>query len=158
MDKWSKKYFTNTWDLHKFPDGVMQALQRPSGDGYSKDVEFSLKVQQMKNQNAQAQAAANAWSDLNKAIKGATPKSTYTNCYNTFGGVNCNSTTYRSSYMCISVEEWRFINSFAPWLSVIGTLLAVCASLYISYSTRKIALSISSGVVVFNENGVDEEF
>lgn len=60
--------------------------------------------------------------------------------------------------MCISVEEWKFINSFAPWLSAIGTLLAVCVSLYISFSTRKIALSISSGIFVFNENGVDEEY
>jgi len=87
-----KKGFSNTWDLNKFPDGVMQTLQRPSGDGYSQDVEFALKVQQMKN--AQKAANAQAWRNLNQAIKDATPKSTYTNCYNTFGGVNCNSTTY----------------------------------------------------------------
>ncbi|MEI6269611.1 MAG: hypothetical protein WCP01_12085 [Methylococcaceae bacterium] len=60
--------------------------------------------------------------------------------------------------MCLSVEEWKFINSFAPWLSAIGTLLAVCVSLYISFSTRKITLSISSGIFVFNENGADEEY
>lgn len=60
--------------------------------------------------------------------------------------------------MCISVEEWKFINTFAPWFSAIGTLLAVCVSLYISYCTRKIALSVSSGIFVFNENGVDEEY
>lgn len=60
--------------------------------------------------------------------------------------------------MCLSVEEWKFINSFAPWLSAIGTLLAVCVSLYISFSTRKIALSISSGIFVFNDNGSDEEY
>jgi len=30
--------------------------------------------------------------------------------------------------------------------------------LYIAYSTRKIALSISSGIFVFNENGADEEY
>jgi hypothetical protein len=91
-----KESFTNTWDLDKFPDGVMQTLQRPSGDGYSQDVNFALKVQQMKNQNAQAQAAANAQAlrDLNQSIKDATPKTTNTNCYNTYGGINCNSTTY----------------------------------------------------------------
>ncbi|MBT4733308.1 hypothetical protein HOB87_15285 [Candidatus Woesearchaeota archaeon] len=60
--------------------------------------------------------------------------------------------------MCISAEEWKFINTFAPWLSAIGTLLAVAVSLYISYSTRKIALTISSGTYVFNENGIDEEY
>ena len=60
--------------------------------------------------------------------------------------------------MCLSVDEWKFINTFAPWFSAIGTLLAVCVSLYISYSTRRIALSISSGIFVFNEHGVDEEY
>lgn len=51
--------------------------------------------------------------------------------------------------MYLSVEEWKFINSFAPWLSAIGTLLAVSVSLYLSYSTRKIALNISSGIYIF---------
>ncbi len=60
--------------------------------------------------------------------------------------------------MCISIEEWKFINTFAPWFSAIGTFLAVCVSLYISHSTRKIALTISSGIFIFNENGVDEEY
>ena len=60
--------------------------------------------------------------------------------------------------MFLSIEEWKFINSFSPWLSAIGTLLAVCVSLYISYSTRKIALQVSSGIIVFNENGADEEY
>lgn len=31
---------------------------------------------------------------LNQAIKDTTPKSTYTNCYGTYGGVNCTSTSY----------------------------------------------------------------
>lgn len=60
--------------------------------------------------------------------------------------------------MCISIEEWKFINTFAPWLSAIGTFLAVCVSLYISYSTRKIALTISSGIFIFSENGSNEEY
>ena len=60
--------------------------------------------------------------------------------------------------MCISIEEWKFINTFAPWFSAIGTSLAVCVSLYISHSTRKIALTVSSGVFIFNENGADEEY
>lgn len=60
--------------------------------------------------------------------------------------------------MCISVEDWKFINSFAPWLSALGTLLAVAVSLYISFSTRKINLKISSGIYTFNENGIDEDY
>lgn len=73
-----KKDFTNTWDLNKFPDGVMETLQRPSGDGYSQDVEFALKVQQMKNQQAyylnqmalQSYAArTQTLRDLNRSLK-----------------------------------------------------------------------------------------
>ncbi len=60
--------------------------------------------------------------------------------------------------MCISIEEWKFINTFAPWFSAMGTFLAVCVSLYISYSTRRITLTVSSGIFIFNENGVDEEY
>lgn len=92
----ARKVFSNTWDLNKFPDGVMQTLPRPDVAGYAQDAEFALKVQQMKNRQAQAQSAAKAkaWRDLNKAIKDATPKTTNTNCYNTYSGINCNSTTY----------------------------------------------------------------
>ena len=57
----ARKTFGTTWDLKKFPDGVMRTLQRPSGDGYSTDVQFALQVQNMKYQQRQAQAAeANA--------------------------------------------------------------------------------------------------
>jgi hypothetical protein len=94
-----RKNFSNTWDLNEFPDGVMQTLQRPNGEGYSQDVEFSLKVQQMKNH--QAAENAKAWRDLSRSLAESaerrrqnTPKTTFTNCSNTFGGINCTSTTY----------------------------------------------------------------
>lgn len=98
-----KQSFPRSWDLNKWPNGVISTLPRPSGAGYSQDVEFALKVQQMKNQNAQAAAAANAaaWqsvnqglNDLSKSIRENTPKITNTNCNDTYGGVNCTSTTY----------------------------------------------------------------
>ena len=60
--------------------------------------------------------------------------------------------------MCLSNEEWEFINTFAPWFSAVGTFLAVGTSLYISYSTRRIVLEISSGIYCFDENGVDKEY
>jgi hypothetical protein len=61
--------------------------------------------------------------------------------------------------MYVSVEEWKFINTFAPWFSAIGTILAVCVSLYIAYSTKKIALKIYSGIYnVSNEDGTGEEY
>jgi len=56
----ARKNFTNTWDLKKFPDGVMQTLQRPNGEGYSKDAQFALQVKNMKYQERQAEAAEDA--------------------------------------------------------------------------------------------------
>lgn len=58
----------------------------------------------------------------------------------------------------MSAEEWKFINTFAPWFSAIGTLIAVAVSLYIAHSTRKISLVISSGIYDFNENGIDKKY
>jgi len=55
-------------------------------------------------------------------------------------------------------EQWAFINTFAPWVSAVGTLLAVIVSLYISYSTRKISLKIYSDIYIFNEYEKDEEY
>jgi P pilus assembly chaperone PapD len=52
----------------------------------------------------------------------------------------------------MSIECWKFINSFAPWFSAFGTLLAVAVSLYIALSSRKISIAISSGVFDF-DNG-----
>jgi len=54
------KNYSNTWDLNKFPDGVMQTLQRPDGDGYAIDSDFALKVQNMNYQRRQAQAQEDA--------------------------------------------------------------------------------------------------
>ena len=53
----ARKDYSNTWDLNKFPDGVMQTLQRPNTEGYSQDAEFALKVKQMQYQKRQAEAA-----------------------------------------------------------------------------------------------------
>ncbi len=57
-------------------------------------------------------------------------------------------------------EQWIFINTFAPWFSAIGTLLAVIVSLYISYSTRKIALEIYYDIYTFGkgENKEGEKY
>ena len=83
-----RKSFSSSWDLNEFPDGVMQTLQRPQGEGYAQDADFALRVQQMKAQKAASDAAQY------NAIMQSMPKTTNTNCYGTYGGVNCNSTTY----------------------------------------------------------------
>lgn len=97
--KWASGATAQTnrqFSLSEFPKGVMTTTPRPNVEGYSQDAEFALKVQQFKYQQAQdaAAAKAQAWKDLNQAIKDATPKSTYTNCYGTYGGMNCTSTSY----------------------------------------------------------------
>lgn len=43
---------------------------------------------------ADAKARRDFWSDINKSILRNTPKTINTDCYNTFMGVNCSSTTY----------------------------------------------------------------
>ena len=53
-------------------------------------------------------------------------------------------------------EEWKFVNTFAPWFSAIGTLLAVIVSLYFSYSSRKISLMISASIFDFLQEGQQE--
>lgn len=53
-------------------------------------------------------------------------------------------------------QEWEFINTFAPWFSAIGTLLAVMVSLYFSYSSRKISLMISASIFEFFQEGTQE--
>lgn len=42
-------------------------------------------------------------------------------------------------------EAWQFINTFAPWLSAIGTIAAVIVSLYLASSRNKIKLNITAG-------------
>lgn len=43
-------------------------------------------------------------------------------------------------------ELWRFVNSFAPWLSAVGTFAAVATSLYFSRSDRRIYLRARASV------------
>jgi len=62
----AKKAYSNTWDLNKFPDGVMQTLQRPNVEGYEKDAQFALQVQNMRYQKREAEATASAaaWQNI----------------------------------------------------------------------------------------------
>src|SRR4029078_4627353 len=41
-------------------------------------------------------------------------------------------------------ETWQFINTFAPWLSAIGTISAVIVSLYFSTKSRRIDLKVDA--------------
>lgn len=46
----------------------------------------------------------------------------------------------------MDTETWRFINTFAPWFSAIGTILAVITSLYLARTSRRIRLEVNAGV------------
>lgn len=56
------------------------------------------------------------------------------------------------------IETWKFINSFAPWFSAIGTFFAVALSLYFSYTSRRIKLKVTSDIYEYNEEGVKNEY
>jgi len=53
----------------------------------------------------------------------------------------------------IDHNTWQFINSFAPWLAAIGTLLAVILSLYLARRDRNIRLTVDAGLVVMVPDG-----
>ena len=43
-------------------------------------------------------------------------------------------------------ETWRFINSFAPWLSAIGTIFAVSVSLYLARRSSHVKLAVTVSI------------
>ncbi len=44
-------------------------------------------------------------------------------------------------------ETWRFINTFAPWLSAVGTLTAVIVSLYLARRAARLNIRVSLAIV-----------
>ncbi len=54
----------------------------------------------------------------------------------------------------LSQDTWRFINTFAPWLSAIGTILAVLVSLHLARRDRRIRLEVSAGHRIIVTPGV----
>lgn len=98
----AQERYSTVVPLNKYPDGVKITAHRPNAPNLKQDMDFALKVQQFKYQQAKDQAAAAAAAaaasaktlkDITQAIKDSTPKSTYTSCYKTFGGMNCTSTS-----------------------------------------------------------------
>jgi hypothetical protein len=55
-------------------------------------------------------------------------------------------------------ETWQFINTFAPWLSALGTISAVIVSLYLATRDRRISLKVSAGVKIIMQGGHSETF
>ena len=48
-----------------------------------------------------------------------------------------------------NMETWRFINTFAPWLSAIGTLIAVCVSVWLVRRDKYIRLVVNANTQRF---------
>jgi hypothetical protein len=46
----------------------------------------------------------------------------------------------------MDTETWRFINTFAPWLSALGALAAVITALYLARRSERISLKLSLGI------------
>jgi hypothetical protein len=101
--------------LNEYPVGVRITAQRPYAPDLEQDMNFALKVQQFKYQQARDQAEANArgWENLNRSLNDANesmrrniesmgkssedlrPTKTNTTCLNALGGVvHCSSTSY----------------------------------------------------------------
>ena len=55
-------------------------------------------------------------------------------------------------------ETWQFINTFAPWLSALGTISAVIVSLYLATQDRRVRLKVHASVQVLIEPGRSREF
>jgi hypothetical protein len=50
-------------------------------------------------------------------------------------------------------ETWKFINTFAPWLSAVGTISAVITSLYLARKSRRIHLKVDAGLRTLVQQG-----
>jgi hypothetical protein len=51
-------------------------------------------------------------------------------------------------------DAWRFINTFAPWLSAVGTISAVIVSLYLATKNRRIYLKVSASLQTIVQTGM----
>jgi hypothetical protein len=50
----------------------------------------------------------------------------------------------------VDEEPWKFINTFAPWLSAIGsTLSAVATSLWLAQRDRRVKLSVRASLRIW---------
>lgn len=50
-------------------------------------------------------------------------------------------------------QSWQFINTFAPWLSAVGTLAAVATSLYLARRPDRIFLEVRVGIRIVAVRG-----
>lgn len=73
-----KKAYDSSFDLNEFPNGVMQTLHRPNGDGYDRDVDFELEAKRLKLEERRTLAAERTA----KAAEDAADEAYYENLQN----------------------------------------------------------------------------
>lgn len=56
----------------------------------------------------------------------------------------------------MDIEFWKFVNSFAPWLSAIGSLSAVGFALYLARQDKRVRLYVSVGHRLLVTQGLTE--
>jgi hypothetical protein len=47
-------------------------------------------------------------------------------------------------------NKWMFINTFAPWLSALGTIAVVCVSLYLAKTKTKVTIEAAAAFAYVN--------
>lgn len=68
-----QKEYIGKIDFEKYPNAVGIMVERPRTEGYEKDAQFALQVQQLKYQGQQTEAAQSAadaanWNNINNSI------------------------------------------------------------------------------------------
>ncbi len=58
----------------------------------------------------------------------------------------------------LTEETWKFINTFAPWFSAIGTISAVILSLYLARRDKNVRLAVSAGHRIIIGPGSSEPY
>jgi hypothetical protein len=58
----------------------------------------------------------------------------------------------------MDVDTWKFINTFAPWFSAIGTLSAVSVSLFLARSEKPIKFEILAGHRIIIQPGTGRNY
>jgi hypothetical protein len=56
------------------------------------------------------------------------------------------------NFLGIDKEHWDFLNSFANWVSAVGTVSAVVVSLWISLRQGRVALAVDAGTMDYTQS------
>jgi len=87
-------YFPKNCSQYKYSYSEPNELHCFHGGQITGQIIHPASQEQISNHRYQEAQKEKAWDDINRSLEKMAPKTTNTNCYNTFGGINCTSTTY----------------------------------------------------------------